>query len=246
MTFLLTPDARRFAAAAGASLACHALVAMALARISTSSGPRPRPIVVTMLPAGGGDGGAGAPAAAPAAPPPAEEPARAPAVVARAAPVVPARRALRTAPPPRPRAPSAAREPAPTVDGPTASAAAGAPASADGVAGGAGGAADGAGNAGEGAGGADGLRAFCRSCPAPAYPSRARRQGWEGTVEVGLRVAADGSVASASVERSSGYPTLDDVALASARASRFAVPTGGGLDGRLRYRFLLDETAAER
>jgi TonB family protein len=156
-------------------------------------------------------------------------------------------RARRAAPPPRPRAPSAPREPASTVDGPAASVAAGAPASGGGAAGEAGGAAGGAGNAGDGAGGADGLRAFCRSCPAPTYPSRARRQGWQGTVEVGLRVAADGSVASASVERSSGYPTLDDVALASARASRFAVPTGGGgLDGRLRYRFLLDETAAER
>jgi protein TonB len=95
--------------------------------------------------------------------------------------------------------------------------------------------------------GSDGLRAFCARCPAPEYPSRARRQGWQGTVDVALAIGADGSVAEAHVERSSGHPALDDVALDVARQSRFAVPAGGdGLRGQLRYRFVLDATAARR
>jgi TonB family protein len=104
----------------------------------------------------------------------------------------------------------------------------------------------GAGNGGAGGGppGGDGLRAFCRDCPAPTYPSRARRQGWQGTVDVALRIGGDGAVEGAEVGRSSGYPALDDCALAVARGSRFAVPEGGGgLRGELRYRFVLDETA---
>jgi len=103
------------------------------------------------------------------------------------------------------------------------------------------------GTGGAGTGGSDGLRAFCASCPAPEYPGRARRQGWQGTVDVELAITADGSVREARVGRSSGYPALDDVALDVARRSRFAVPAGGDeLRGQLRYRFVLDATAARR
>ncbi len=102
--------------------------------------------------------------------------------------------------------------------------------------------------AGAGAGsGIDGLRALCRSCPTPEYPGRARRQGWQGTVDVALAIGSDGGVADARVDRSSGYPTLDDVALDVARRSRFTVPAGGaGVRGTLRYRFVLDAAAAQR
>jgi TonB family protein len=101
------------------------------------------------------------------------------------------------------------------------------------------------GGTGGGSGGSDGLRAYCRECPAPEYPGRARRQGWQGSVDVALTIARDGSVADARVGRSSGYPTLDEVALAAARRSRFATASDG-LHGELRYRFVLDETAARR
>ena len=102
--------------------------------------------------------------------------------------------------------------------------------------------------AGLGAGeGADGLRALCASCPAPEYPARARRQGWQGTVDVALAIGSDGGVTDALVRRSSGYPALDDVALDVARRSRFTVAAAGaGLRGELRYRFVLDATAARR
>jgi TonB family protein len=244
-------DGPRFAAAAGVSLACHVLFALVLAGISTSPVSRPRPIVVTMLERGGGGSAGGAAAAAEAASAePAREPARLAAIVAPVPAAAPLRPARPVVAPSRPRTAPARKGPAAAPDVPPA-----APptnAGSDGLgSSSAGGVESGAadvGGPGDGRGaGGGGLRAFCRSCPAPAYPSRARRQGWQGTVEVGLRVAADGSVESAAVERSSGYPTLDDVALASARASRFAVPTGGSrLEGRLRYRFVLDATAAER
>ncbi len=103
------------------------------------------------------------------------------------------------------------------------------------------------GGTGGSGGGSDGLRAFCTRCPAPDYPSRARRQGWQGTVDVDLEIGGDGVVAAARVGRSSGYPSLDAVALDVARASRFTVPAGGdGLRGQLRYRFVLDATADRR
>lgn len=100
---------------------------------------------------------------------------------------------------------------------------------------------------GVGAGEGDGLRAFCASCPAPEYPARARRMGWQGTVDVALAIGGDGAVVDASVRRSSGYPPLDDVALDVARRSRFTVPVAGeSLRGELRYRFVLDAAVARR
>lgn len=100
---------------------------------------------------------------------------------------------------------------------------------------------------GIGAGAGDGLRAFCASCPTPEYPARARRQGWQGTVDVALAIGGDGAVVDARVRRSSGYPPLDEVALDVARRSRFTVPAAGGsLRGELRYRFVLDAAVARR
>ncbi len=242
----------RLAAALTFSLLCHLLLVLAAGR-GSEAGPFPTaPIVVTMVESGGGgDGGTRAAgdastAAAPRPPAPAAEPA--PLVQPPA--LGPARRAaLTTRPPPVARARaetgSPGRAPVADTDGGGAASGAGDLAALGAGSGtGGGSAGTGVGSLGSGAGG-DGLRAFCRSCPPPDYPPRARRQGWQGTVDVALRIGLDGVVEAAAVERSSGYAALDEVALASARASRFTVPDGGpGLRGQLRYRFVLDATAA--
>jgi len=99
--------------------------------------------------------------------------------------------------------------------------------------------------AGAGAGHGNGFdpRTLCVYCPEPRYPLVARARGWQGTVEVALSVLADGSVDGASLGRSSGYPALDDAAIAVARHSRFRLPRQAGvsapLRGRMEYRFVL-------
>jgi protein TonB len=245
-----TRGSPRLAAALAVSLVCHAAV-LALAR-GWESDPRPAtPLVVTMLERGGEDADAGARGGSAVA-----DAAFEPAPVAMPAAVA-APRPKRAVVPPAARAPHASVAERPSADTAVPSAAedAAGPASAGVTAsagtGGTGTAAAGTGpGAGRGSGagtGADGLRALCERCPAPEYPSRARRQGWQGTVDVALTIGGDGAVADARVERSSGYPALDDVALDVARQSRFAVPAGGdGLRGQLRYRFVLDATAARR
>jgi len=49
----------------------------------------------------------------------------------------------------------------------------------------------------------------------PKYPWRARLKGWEGTVIVRTWVSAQGKAVSVHIERSSGYPTLDEAAAGS-------------------------------
>lgn len=51
------------------------------------------------------------------------------------------------------------------------------------------------------------------------YPMLARRQGWSGQVEVAFMIAPDGSVDELRVQTSSGFPVLDDQALAAIRRS---------------------------
>lgn len=98
---------------------------------------------------------------------------------------------------------------------------------------------------GAGTGGGDGFdpRTACLYCPEPSYPLIARARGWQGTVEVALSVLADGSVDGARLGRSSGYPVLDDAAIAVARQSRFRLPRDADvptpLRGRIEYRFVL-------
>ncbi|MCA7014909.1 TonB family protein [Dickeya dadantii] len=48
--------------------------------------------------------------------------------------------------------------------------------------------------------------------PPPAYPDVAINRGWEGTVLLNVRVRPDGKVQTIRLQRSSGYPTLDDAA----------------------------------
>ena len=62
----------------------------------------------------------------------------------------------------------------------------------------------------------------------PAYPPLARRAGVEGSVTLRLRLSAGGRLVSAEVAASSGSPTLDQAALAAARASRYAPAVAAG------------------
>jgi protein TonB len=119
-----------------------------------------------------------------------------------------------------------------------------------GVAGGTGADSDGGGNgsghsSGSGIGDGSDQRAACVYCPEPRYPFIARARGWQGSVDVGLVVLADGSVDGASLRRSSGHGVLDDAAIAVARQSRFRPPAAQGLHvplrGRIEYRFELSK-----
>jgi TonB family protein len=71
----------------------------------------------------------------------------------------------------------------------------------------------------------------------------ARRRGWQGTVDVGLVLLADGSVATAEVRRSCGHEVLDREAVAVARRSRFSPLRSAPASGHIAYRF---ELAAPR
>lgn len=55
----------------------------------------------------------------------------------------------------------------------------------------------------------------------PHYPYAARVRGEAGKVTIHLRVTRQGDVESAEVNSSSGYPALDESALAAARKARF-------------------------
>jgi TonB family protein len=56
--------------------------------------------------------------------------------------------------------------------------------------------------------------------PAPDYPDRARKHGWEGNVTLTYRANEDGRVIFAQVIHSSGYPTLDHHALQAVKEWR--------------------------
>jgi periplasmic protein TonB len=63
---------------------------------------------------------------------------------------------------------------------------------------------------------------------APVYPPEAQRNGWEGVVRVRVRVGADGSCLSATIEESSGVPLLDRAALDAVARWRFHPATAEG------------------
>lgn len=118
-----------------------------------------------------------------------------------------------------------------------------------GVSGAGAGSGQGSGGLGHGSGSGSGSgadqRAACVYCPQPRYPFIARARGWQGSVDVGLLVLADGTVDAASLRRSSGYGVLDEAAIAVARQSRFSPPAAQGLPtplhGRIEYRFELSD-----
>ncbi len=62
----------------------------------------------------------------------------------------------------------------------------------------------------------------CISCPAPAYPDFAEERAIEGKVVVRFQVLADGTVGDIFVEQSSGFPLLDETALAAVKSWKFA------------------------
>ena len=61
-----------------------------------------------------------------------------------------------------------------------------------------------------------------RHCARPEYPPAAQAQRAQGTTYLGLLIGTDGAVQETRLERSSGYPQLDEAARAALGACRFA------------------------
>jgi protein TonB len=65
--------------------------------------------------------------------------------------------------------------------------------------------------------------------PSPDYPSTSRRLGEVGEVHLRVEIDTDGLPRRVSVHRSSGFPRLDESAVAAMRATRFAPYTEHGV-----------------
>jgi len=65
--------------------------------------------------------------------------------------------------------------------------------------------------------------------PEPVYPALSKRLGEEGTVLCHLYIGDDGRVVRVTLERSSGYPRLDQAALAALRQWRFLAALERGI-----------------
>ena len=63
--------------------------------------------------------------------------------------------------------------------------------------------------------------------PRPNYPLAAKRRGDQGTVLLRVMVSADGHAANVGLEKSSGFPSLDEAALSAVKSWRF-VPAKQG------------------
>ncbi|MGD9122410.1 MAG: energy transducer TonB [Desulfobacterales bacterium] len=72
-----------------------------------------------------------------------------------------------------------------------------------------------------------------RQNPAPAYPRKARRMGYEGIVMLKVLVDENGRVDDLMVHESSGYPILDLTALASVRKWLFEPGSEGGVKKKM-------------
>jgi protein TonB len=99
---------------------------------------------------------------------------------------------------------------------------------------------------GDGNGGGRGLaggsfdvlaRSIARN-PKPLYPLAARVAHMEGTVYVRFQIAADGTVIRATLDRSSGWPLLDDATLTTVREWRFD-PMAEPCELRLPFEFFM-------
>lgn len=66
------------------------------------------------------------------------------------------------------------------------------------------------------------------SCAKPMYPHEELAAGHEGTVSMKFLVNVDGSIASSRVDRTSGFPALDDAALQALNKCRFMPARKGG------------------
>ena len=80
--------------------------------------------------------------------------------------------------------------------------------------------------------------------PPPAYPRLSRRMGEQGTVMVRILILADGHPEKAEIRTSSGYPRLDEAALASVQGWRFVPGKRNGVAQAMWFnipiRFVLD------
>ncbi|MCF6178079.1 MAG: energy transducer TonB, partial [Geopsychrobacter sp.] len=61
--------------------------------------------------------------------------------------------------------------------------------------------------------------------PRPRYPAVARRKGWSGIVEIGVRVNTSGRVVKLSIVQSSGFSVLDRAARRAVRLWQFVPAT---------------------
>jgi protein TonB len=64
--------------------------------------------------------------------------------------------------------------------------------------------------------------------PRPPYPSRALREGWEGTTVLRVQVSPTGKPGTIQVQKSSGRSVLDDAALEAVKYWSFTPATQGG------------------
>lgn len=60
-----------------------------------------------------------------------------------------------------------------------------------------------------------------KSCAKPVYPHDELSAGHEGTVHMAFLVGADGAILASRVDRTSGYPALDQAALDALNKCRF-------------------------
>jgi protein TonB len=74
---------------------------------------------------------------------------------------------------------------------------------------------------GASAGAASAARPRYASNPPPNYPPEARRLKQQGEVLLRVRVAADGSASEVTLKHSSGFPALDEAAIAAVRRWKF-------------------------
>ncbi|SDD74155.1 TonB family C-terminal domain-containing protein [Massilia sp. PDC64] len=68
-----------------------------------------------------------------------------------------------------------------------------------------------------------------RTCDRPAYPSDEVRAKHTGTVKLNFLVGVDGAIRKAEIRSSSGYPALDQAALAALSRYRFTPGTSAGV-----------------
>jgi protein TonB len=64
--------------------------------------------------------------------------------------------------------------------------------------------------------------------PRPAYPGRAKREGWQGTTLLRVQVQPNGRPGAVKVQRSSGRDVLDEAALDAVKKWTFVPATQGG------------------
>jgi TonB family protein len=83
-----------------------------------------------------------------------------------------------------------------------------------------------------------------KPCAGPAYPREARRLGQKGAVELKFLIDAEGAVTQAEVQKSSGFPLLDEAGLAAIRLCKFhpALKDGRLIDSwhAVSYKWALD------